>query len=103
MKRIVAGVACLAFVWMAVVGGDGAQAAAAGTQSSPQQSSKVVNLTGTVQKSGDGLVFKTSKATYVLAGHDLSSYVGKRVTVMGTISPPASKGGKKVFHVTKVK
>jgi hypothetical protein len=103
LKRIIVWFACMAFVWVALAGGGGAQAAADGTQSSPQQSSKVVSLTGTVQKSGDGLVFKTSKATYVLAGHDLSPYVGKRVTVMGTISPPASKGGKKVFHVTKVK
>lgn len=103
MKRIVAGIACMAFVWVALAARDGARAADTGTPSSPQQNSKVVTLTGTVQKSGDGLVFKTSKATYVLAGLDLSSYVGKRVTVAGTVSPPASKGGKKVFHVTKVK
>lgn len=104
MKKTVAWAACMALVWLVLAGGvHAAQAGAADTAPSPQQSSKVVSLTGTVQKSADGLIFKTSKTSYVLAGQDLSHYVGKRVTIMGTVSPPPSKGGKKVFHVTKVK
>lgn len=103
MKKIVAGVACVAFVWVALAEVDAAQGGAADTKASAQQSSKVVSLTGTVLKSADGLLLKTPKASYVLAGRDLSAYVGKKVTVAGTVAPPASKGGKKVFHVTQVK
>jgi hypothetical protein len=44
---------------------------------------KPVTITGTVEKSDQGLTIKAGTTTYVLKGQDLSTMVGKTVAVTG--------------------
>ncbi len=102
MKKLIGVVVCTAFLWMTLAGVDQAQAAAA-KKSASAPAAKTVTVTGTVQKAAGGLVLKSAKASYALAGMDLSGYAGKKVTVAGTVKAPAKKGGKKIFNVTQMK
>jgi len=53
-----------------------------------------------VEKGKMGMMLKAADGEYMLAGHDMSKMVGKKVTCMGTV---AEKDGKKTLTVTSVK
>ena len=52
---------------------------------------KSVQLTGMVEKTGDGIVIITDKGKYNVTGQDLSGLVGKTVNVTGALEETAGQ------------
>lgn len=70
------------------------------TANAPAQTSKAVELTGKVERSGDGLVIVTDLGKYAVIGEDLSDMVGKTVKVTGAV---AESAGQYTIDVMSVK
>ncbi len=98
------GVAALVWLgWWVLVAAGAGQTAQAGPRSLKSHVTKVVSVTGVVQPSPQGLVLKSAAGRYALAGRDLSSYLGQKVIVSGTVqTAPAEKGPRRVLSVTRV-
>lgn len=60
-------------------------------QSAPAELSKTIELTGTVEQSGDGIVIVTDMGKYNVIGQDLSQMVGKTVKVTGAVEESAGQ------------
>jgi hypothetical protein len=75
--------------------GKAAEPAAKATTSAK---SKPKTVTGMVEKTPTGLILKARREIYTLSGKDLSSMVGKKVKITGTVTK-TDKGS--AFHVMR--
>jgi hypothetical protein len=109
MKKIISIVACAMFAFVAVTGMAMAQAKPAAPAApapamapakAPAMAPAATDITGKIEKGKHGLILKAADGEYLLAGHDLSKMVGKKVVATGTV---AEKAGQKTLTVTKVK
>jgi hypothetical protein len=71
----------------------------AAQQSAPAEMPKDVELTGMVERSGDGVVIVTDLGKYNVIGQDLSAMVGKTVKVTGAVEESAGQYTIKVLSV----
>jgi len=75
-----------------------AKAAESGAKATTPAKSKPKTVTGMVEKTPTGLILKARREIYTLSGKDLSSMVGKKVKITGTVTK-TDKGSS--FHVMR--
>ena len=73
--------------------------AGSAAQQQTAQMPKAVEISGTVEQSGDGIVIATDLGKYNVIGQDLTDLVGKTVKVTGAVEESAGQYTIKVLSV----